>query len=136
MIGFFRPDGTAIGEVVQDGASSVSYNNASDRRLKDNISPTEYALQDLMKVEVTDFTYRSDPEKKLITGFIAQDLYKVFPNAVTVGGDDVSTDPWGVDYSKLTPLLVKALQDLSELVEQQQQDMDELKMQLSNLLKD
>ena len=35
---------------------------------------------------------------------------------VTVGGDDVKTEPWQIDYSRITPLLVKAIQELSAKV--------------------
>ena len=31
--------------------------------------------------------------------------------AVTKGGEDASTNPWTVDYGKVTPLLVNAIQD-------------------------
>ena len=46
-------------------------------------------------------------------GFIAQELYKYYPDAVVVGGDNVFLDPWLVDYGRLTPLLAKAIQDLN-----------------------
>ena len=32
---------------------------------------------------------------------------------VQEGGDDINEQPWGVDYSKLTPYLIKAVQELS-----------------------
>lgn len=47
-------------------------------------------------------------------GFYAQELYTVYPQAVTVGGEDPSKDPWSIDYSKLTPVLVKAIQELKQ----------------------
>jgi hypothetical protein len=41
----------------------------------------------------------------------------VFPDAVSVGSDDLTEDgnlenPWGIDYARLTPVLVKAVQEL------------------------
>jgi hypothetical protein len=59
--------------------------------------------------------------------FVAQELYEVLPSAVTVGGEDAKTNPWMVDYSKLTPLLVKAVQDLKKIIEEQQLQIDQLK---------
>ena len=63
-----------------------------------------------MKIPVYDYEYKNEPGKTQV-GFVAQELYNVFPQAVIVGGDDPKTNPWMVDYSKLTPLLVKAVQD-------------------------
>ena len=47
---------------------------------------------------------------------IAQELNEVIPNVVQEGGDDVTEEPWGVDYGKLTPYLVKAIQEQQELI--------------------
>jgi hypothetical protein len=118
LITFQRPDGTVIGSISQNAPTTVAYNLSSDRRIKDNITPTVYGLTDLLKINVDDFTFISDPSKKKMTGFIAQDLYTIYPGAVTPNGDDgigflaSKKTPWMIDYSKLTPLLVKAVQDL------------------------
>jgi hypothetical protein len=53
-----------------------------------------------------------------MTGFIAQDLNTIYPEAVTANGDDgiitlyPNQTPWMVDYGKLTPLIVKAIQEM------------------------
>jgi hypothetical protein len=93
-------------------ASTTAYNTSSDRRLKENITPTHLGLADLMQVQAVDYNFIADASKAVQTGFIAQDLNTVFPAAVTVGGDDANTKPWAVDYGRLTPLLVKSIQDL------------------------
>jgi hypothetical protein len=46
-------------------------------------------------------------------GLVAQELHTVMPEAVAVGGEDVNVNPWGVDYGRITPVLVKAIQELS-----------------------
>jgi hypothetical protein len=119
MITFERPDATVIGSISQNAAATVAFNTSSDRRIKENIVPTTYGLSDLLKINVLDFNFISDPSKQKTTGFIAQDLNGIYPNAVTPNGDN-GTDPlaqgktpWMVDYSKLTPLLVKSIQDLN-----------------------
>ena len=55
----------------------------------------------------------ANPNQRL-QGFIAQELYKVYPQAVIPGDDDglIIKRAWAVDYGKLTPLLVKAVQEL------------------------
>ncbi|MCB0573984.1 MAG: tail fiber domain-containing protein, partial [Saprospiraceae bacterium] len=132
FIAFYRPDGAEIGTVRQDGASTINYSTSSDVRLKQHIVPTAYSLDDLLKIEVQDYEFRTEPGRKQ-TGFIAQDLYKVYPAAVSKGGDDVVTDPWMVDYGKLTPLLVKAVQDQQATIDAQQKRIAELEAQVARI---
>jgi hypothetical protein len=115
----YEVGGTTIGSVTNNGSwSGVAFNTTSDRRLKENIVPTTHGLDILAKIPVADFNFISDPEKSRVQGFIAQELYKVYPEAVTTNGDDGSKPlakgamPWSVDYGRLTPLVVKALQEL------------------------
>lgn len=72
-----------------------------------------------MQIPVDDFNFISDPTKLRVQGFIAQDLYKYYPEAVTANGDNgliplgATSSPWSVDYGRLTPLLAKAIQELN-----------------------
>lgn len=116
------------GSITRGSGYTVLYNTTSDVRLKENIKPTHYGIQDLMKIEVKDYNYISD-KKSPTTGFLAQQLHKVFPAAVTVGGKDAKQNPWSVDYGKVTPLLVKAIQD-------QQAEIEKLKSQNELLQKE
>ncbi len=113
FIHFSTPNGTTVGEVTQN-STGVSYNNTSDVRLKTNIQPTQYGLTDILNIQVKDYHYKSDTNQSLQTGFLAQQLHEVFPVAVKKGGDNAKTNPWMVDYSKITPLLVKGIQELSD----------------------
>src|SRR5271155_264512 len=110
FIGFNRPDGTLIGSVSQNGATAVAYNLTSDGRLKENVKDSERGLDILRRVRIRDFNYIG--ETRRLQGFIAQELMEVYPDAVTVGGDDPKTKPFAVDYGRLTPLLALAIQEL------------------------
>ena len=52
---------------------------------------------------------------------IAQELHEHIPNLVTQGSDEKNTFghtmPWSVDYGKLTPYLVKAIQEQQTIIE-------------------
>jgi FtsZ-binding cell division protein ZapB len=109
--------GTTLGNIYSTGTSSVVYGASSDIRLKKNIVPTHMGLKDLMKIEVKDYVYKADQSQTPQTGFIAQQLYTVFPNAVVQGGNDEKTKPWVVDYGKVTPLIIKGVQDLKAEVD-------------------
>jgi hypothetical protein len=129
LCNFFRPDGVLLGGISEASGSSLAYNTTSDRRLKENIQDTHFSLVDLMKIQVRDFNYKKDAKKTLITGFIAQELENVFPCAVTVGATE--NDFWAVDYGKLTPLLVKAVQDQQKEIEDLKKQNEDLKQRLA-----
>jgi len=122
------PDGDIIGTIRQNGNGSVNFDQNSDIRLKTNIVPTQFGLTDLMKIQVRDYSFKSELDRTR-TGFIAQQLYNHFPEAVSVGGIDVKNNAWGVDYGKLTPLLVKAVQDQQSIINTQQAEIEQLKSQ-------
>ena len=111
----FSVDGTGTGSITRT-AGGVSFNTTSDERLKENIRPSAKGLGDVMKIQVSDFNYKSNPEHDE-TGFIAQQLYTVFPDAVTVGGENAAENPWTVDYGRVTPVLVRAVQEQQAEIE-------------------
>lgn len=112
LITFRRYDGTNIGSVQQNSSSSVAFNTTSDARLKENIIDSSLGLDIINQIKVREYSYISDGNHTMQQGMIAQELYDVYGQAVTVGGDDVNKSPWAIDYGKLTPLLVKGMQDL------------------------
>jgi predicted RNase H-like nuclease (RuvC/YqgF family) len=98
---------------VQNGAAY--YGNGSDYRLKTNIKPVEHALDRVMKLKVDSFSYKTAPNATM-EGFIAHEIQEVLP--YVVGGKKDAVDAEGkpiyqtVDYSKLTPVLTRAVQEL------------------------
>jgi len=133
MICFQNIDGSPIGSITQNASTTVAYNTSSDRRLKNNIVNTHFGINDLMKIQVRDYVYKADAGKTLTTGFIAQELYDIFPNAVTKPAK--AEDMWSVDYGKVTPLLVKAIQEQQATIEAQQKQIDELKRMVEKIRK-
>jgi hypothetical protein len=126
FLSFQRGNGTEIGSITQSAFSTVAYNTTSDKRLKENIKPTDFGIKDLMKINVKDYNYIDD--NQIFTGLLAQELYKIIPAAVHVGGEDVKTNPWGIDYGKLTPHLIKAIQE-------QQTEIEVLKVENAKIAK-
>jgi hypothetical protein len=57
-------------------------------------------------------------------------LHQVYPEAVAVGGEDVKTQPWGVDYAKMTPILTKAVQEQQQQIETLSKDKTALATQV------
>jgi hypothetical protein len=102
---FNNPNGQ-VGAVNTSG-SSTSYATSSDERLKENFTSFDGgALLD--DINVYRFDWKAGGSGY---GVKAQECHAVFPDAISVGGEDVS-EPWAADYSKFVPLLmaeVKAL---------------------------
>jgi len=137
---FLDGNGTNIGGIRGNGAGGTLYSTTSDRRLKQNISTYTAGLQMVENIRPTTYQMKSNPDLTEI-GFIAQELKEVLPTAV--GGDesgDPNTDPMTVDYSKLTPVLVSAIQEqqkqiqeLKELVLSQSKDINTLKAEVEKV---
>jgi trimeric autotransporter adhesin len=126
-------NGANAGWVLSNGSGGVNYISLSDRRLKTNINKTTFGLNDLMKINVVDYTMLSDTKNQKQTGFLAQELYEVFPNAVSKGTDDVTKNPWGIDYGKLTPLIISSIQEQQNRIEKLEQQNQELIKRLEKL---
>ena len=104
----FNYNGASIGSVTQNGTTAVAFNTSSDERLKKNIVNAPEASNAIDAIRVVSHDWKAD-NSHVTWGVIAQELVNVAPHAVTQGGDEI---PWGVDYSKLVPMLVKEVQSL------------------------
>jgi hypothetical protein len=119
-IDFLNAAGTRIGSITQN-TTATAFNTSSDRRVKENITEAREGLQKLLQLPVRDFSFRKDPSHTIVTGFIAQEVEQVFPEAVTTNGDNGKVplkdenNIWQVDYGRVTPLIVKAVQDLKAI---------------------
>ena len=109
LIIFSKNGGTTTGTITYNG-TNVLYNGTSDQRLKENIVDAPNALSSINAIKVRSFDWKSDGSHSEY-GYIAQELLEVAPEAVHVPADP--EEMMGVDFGKLTPRLVKAIQELS-----------------------
>ena len=117
LIHLTRPDGIVLGCVFQVSSNSVFYANSSDMRLKKGIEETHHGLNEILNIKVRDYYWKDDvSQSNLQVGFLAQELYEIFPQAVVKGGDDESQEPWMVSKTELVPLLVKGMQEQQERI--------------------
>lgn len=111
----FYNNGVVAGSINFNG-TGVNYNQTSDERLKvdhGTIGPGE-AMSLVRRIKAKWFRWRSCPDDDVTAGFFAQQLARVFPQAVFRGKGRPGSkgfQPWQVDSSKLIPVLVAALQD-------------------------
>jgi hypothetical protein len=106
-----RVDKVGIGIVgtIDQSDTGVTYNTTSDRRLKDNIEPIADATDKLMSMKPVTHTWIAAPEADAVHGFIAQEMQEIVPEAVS--GEDGGEEMMSMDYGRITPVLVAALQD-------------------------
>jgi hypothetical protein len=99
-----------------------SYGAFSDIKLKENIVNAKPKLNDLNKVRVVNYNLKNDETKQL--GVIAQELEKIFPNMVEEiqdtdkEGKSLGTTTKAVKYSVFVPMLIKAVQELKEQLDE------------------
>jgi hypothetical protein len=102
------------------GSGLVLYNTSSDQRLKENIVDAQNATDKLQQIRIRSYDWK-DSNIHVDYGVVAQELMDVEPSCVTIGVDNEDGSikrPWGVDTSVLVPMLIKAVQELTERVSQ------------------
>jgi len=108
-IAVFRRDTTKVGSIAVT-TTATTYNTSSDYRLKQNVEPMVGGLVKLAQLKPSTFEFKSDPSTK-VDGFIAHEVQAIVPQAVT--GEKDGEEMQGLDMSKLVPVLVAAVQELS-----------------------
>jgi prefoldin subunit 5 len=107
----FYVNGTAGG--------TSAYVNASDRRLKKNISTIPNALEKISQIRGVTYNWNHDVHPELVLshreemGVIAQEIEKVFPDAVT---EDKTNGIKSVAYTMLIAPLIEAVKSLNKMV--------------------
>ncbi len=119
-IAFTHNSATEVGTVVT-ASSSTTYNTSSDYRLKDVKGSIQNGLERTLALNPVEFEWKESG--KTSEGFIAHEAQEIFADAVT--GEKDGEDMQGMDYGRITPLLVKAIQELSAEVEQLKQQAHE-----------
>ena len=107
-----RLDNTKKGDIVV-ASGGTTYNTTSDIRLKQDIEPLE-ATDKLMAMNPVSYVWKADPDGPRSMGFIAQEMQEVMPEAVSTGDDNMMN----MDYGRITPILVSALQDAHKKIEE------------------
>ena len=111
----FRYANTTRG-TVSVNTSGTTYNTTSDIRLKQDIEPIADGTDKLMAMNPVSYNWKADPDGPRSMGFIAQEMQEVMPEAVAVGDDEDAM--MSMDYGRITPILVSALQDAHRKIEE------------------
>ena len=110
------------------------YSLDSDRRLKNVGEVFKGGLEEIKKLEVFNYTYKKDKDKTPRVGVMAQDLQKIFPNAVVKGDDGFLR----IRMEDMFYALVNAVKELDrkiDLLIEKQKKIDELEKRVDTLEK-
>ncbi len=122
--------------------------NVSDARLKTNIKNLNYGLNEIMKLRPVSYiwkkgmfgkTFVPESERALNLGFLAQEVQKTMPELVQTEdwkpesekNPDVyvkkQRDFMAVNYVEMVPVLVKAMQEQQEMINELKKEIEALK---------
>lgn len=119
----------------------------SDKRIKTNLKkldsktldklmllePTYYQKIDVANNPDGTLKFNESIEKENEIGFIAQEVYKLFPELVHKPEDE-NKEIWAVDYSKFSVILTKSIQEQQEMILKQQKLLEEQQKAIEFLL--
>jgi hypothetical protein len=101
----------------------TSWSFGSDERLKEDVVDIDYGLSTILNLKPRRFTFKSSQKNSI--GFIAQELKPIIPEAVTGEekeildtdtNEDIAKKILGVSADTLVPVLVKAMQEQQEVI--------------------
>ena len=130
LMRFYNGNGQ-VGDIRVSG-SATDFDTSSDYRLKENVTYDWDATTRLKQLKPARFNWIADDTNTPVDGFLAHEVSDIVPNAINGEKDAVYTakdeanglgkegepNMQGIDHSKLVPLLVKAVQELSAEVEE------------------
>ena len=137
-----RADGANFWQIGPDSSSNFTvYNQAqvgayipagqqgwaagSDIRLKTDLKPISNAIRKIKQLRTVTGRFKTDKKNVSRSFLIAQDVQKVFPEAVDVKDDEMKT--LGIIYTDMIPLMIAAIKE-------QQKEIENLKQKINCLL--
>jgi hypothetical protein len=102
--------------VCSKSGGSSTFSCSSDGRLKNTVNPFNHGLDYVLRLQPKTYYWNSDEKNELNYGFIAQEVQKVIPHAVSE-----HERPEGVflslDQGAFIPYMINAIKDLNAKIE-------------------
>ena len=106
-------DTIANGQINGNGANAAAFGTWSDARLKQNIVDLPSQLANICALRPVNFDYIESEGGGHQTGFVAQEIHNIYPDAVGKRSDGMLTV---TGWSKTEARLVKAIQEQQALI--------------------
>ena len=117
-INFFNAAGTYVSS-ISTSTTTVTYGTTSDYRLKKDLKDFN-GLDLVNNIKCYDFAWKINDIRSY--GVIAHELQPIIPDAVNGDKDAMNEDGTiknqNVDYSKIVPVLIKAIQELKAEIDE------------------
>lgn len=94
-------------------SGGTSWTTGSDLRLKNILPEQVQGLNTVLSLNPIKYTRKSIENDSIHLGFIAQEVLPLIPEVVV--GSGTEEDMYGINYGAITPVLVKAIQELASL---------------------
>ena len=144
----FRDGTSTMGQIRANGSGGLAYDTSSDERLKENIVDMNSMINKVMSIKCREYDWKES--KKHDFGFIAQEIYELFPHLrpdVSCYCDcsdncfdkdepvDKDGNPYyyGLDYGEFTPYLIKAFQEQNEIIKTDKAKIQSLEAKVASL---
>jgi hypothetical protein len=121
---------------VAEHADSYAHSHTwSDSRLKKSVSTISNALENIAKLRGVVFFWNTEIDQISSAssnpqiGFIAQEVEEIYPELVSTGADGYK----GIDYAKITPILVEAIKEQQTQISELQQQNAALEARITEL---
>jgi hypothetical protein len=116
--------GQGAGSAISDGWATYS-----SRRWKTNIQVLHGSLEKVRELRGVSYDLKGTNQHEI--GVVAEEVGAIVPEVVAWSADGKNAE--GVDYSRLSALLIEATKEQQALIEQQQRQIEDQEMQIVHL---
>jgi hypothetical protein len=95
----------------------------SAKKYKTNIQPLEPQLNKVLQLQPVTFDWKEKKQERPSIGLIADEVIDIYPEFVVKSKED---EIEGIDYSKLTAVLIQSVKELKEIIDRQQEQINAL----------
>ena len=110
--------------MVIDGTSGRIYRSTSSLKYKKNVENYTKGLAEVMQMRPVTYNSKNEKETQTFAGFIAEEIHDLGLAEFVQYAEDESPD--ALSYGNMVSLLVKAIQELNQTVQDQQQQINSL----------
>ncbi len=107
--------------------------HVSDRRLKKNIQPLSYGLKEIVQLKPKTYNWKNREQEHRSLGLIAQEVQGIIKEIVTTQDDKNKT--LGISYTELIPVLINAVKEQQEVINNIQSKLETKNTLIGNLSK-
>ncbi|MEX0811716.1 MAG: tail fiber domain-containing protein [Chitinophagales bacterium] len=126
-----------------DEVVATDFVTFSDKNVKKNINALNYGLNDIMQLNPVSYIYKDSPGDEVKNGLIAQEVLKVYPEAVNQYDWDYNQETGkvekqdvevlGISYGEFVPLLIKGMQEQQATIQDLESELNAMKAEIQNL---